>query len=133
VESWTVNVTGAFPVASATAQPPVQFTVADLALPTEKFLVTVAPGGIGSSQSWTVTRGAEGTTPVTHTGGFTIVNVTTGGFLTGVSQELSATAYVHRRGRSGRRPVSAAPVSSQRVWPAWSAKALSVTIWRAQD
>jgi hypothetical protein len=94
VEAWTVNVSGAFSVASTTAQPPTQFTVCDPALPAEKFLVTVAPGGVGGSQSWTVTRGAEGTTPVSHTAGFTIVNVTTGGFLSGVSKELSAIAYV---------------------------------------
>lgn len=94
VEAWTVNVSGAFPVASTTAQPPLQFTVCDPALAAEKFLVTVAPGGVGSSQSWTVTRGAEGTTPVSHTAGFTIVDVTTAGFLTGVSKELSAVAYV---------------------------------------
>lgn len=94
VEAWTVNVSGAFPVASTTAQPPTQFTVCDPALPPEKFLVTVAPGGTGSSQSWTVTRGAEGTVPVAHTAGFTIVDVTTAGWLTGVSKELSATAYV---------------------------------------
>ena len=93
-ESWTVNVTSAFPVAAAGAQPPTQVTVCDPALPAEKFLVTTAPGGVGSSQSWTVTRGAEGTTPVSHTAGFTIVDITTAGFLTGVSQELSATAYV---------------------------------------
>lgn len=94
VEAWTVTVTGAFPVASAAAQPPVQFTVCDVALPLEKFLVTAAPGGTGVGQSWTVTRGAEGTAPVAHTAGFTIVEVTTAGFLTGVSKELSATAYV---------------------------------------
>lgn len=94
VESWTVSVAGAFPVASATAQPPTQFTVCDPALPAEKFLVTTAPGGTGGGQTWSVTRGAEGTTPVSHTAGFTIVNITSGGFLTGVSQELSATAYV---------------------------------------
>ena len=93
-EAWTVNVTGAFPVASTTAQPPTQFTVCDPALPAEKFLVTVAPGGTGGAQSWTVTRGAEGTTPAAHAAGFTIVDVTTAGFLTGVSKELSASAYV---------------------------------------
>jgi hypothetical protein len=93
-EAWTVNVTGAFPVAAAAAQPPTQFTCCDPALPAEKFLVTTAPGGTGGAQSWTVTRGAEGTAPVIHTAGFTIVGVTTARWLTGVSKELSATAYV---------------------------------------
>jgi hypothetical protein len=34
-----------------------------------------------SGTTWTVTRGAEGTTPVTHAAGFTIVQVATAGFL----------------------------------------------------
>ena len=46
--------------------------------------MTTAPGGIGAGQAWTVTRGAEGTAPLTHTAGFAIVDVATGGFLTGV-------------------------------------------------
>jgi hypothetical protein len=93
-EAWTVNVTGAFPVASAAAAPPTQFTVCDPALPAEKFLVTTAPGGTGGAQSWTVTRGTEGSPVSAHTAGFTIVDVTTAGFLTAASKELSATAYV---------------------------------------
>lgn len=94
-ESWTVDVNGAFPLASASAAPPAWFTVADPAAPTEKMLVTAAPGGTGSGQSWTVTRGAEGTAPVSHTTGFTVVNVASGGWLTGVAKELSAVAYVN--------------------------------------
>lgn len=82
VESWTVNVTGAFPAAS----PLIQFTVCDPALPAEKFLVTTAPGGAGSAQSWTVTRGAEGSTPAAHTANFSIVDVVTAGTLSGYQQ-----------------------------------------------
>ncbi len=94
VETWTVNVTGAFPVASATTGPPTCFLVADLALNAEKFLVTTAPGGTGSSQTWTVTRGADGTTPAAHTAGFSIVEVTSAGFLSAVSTQTYAIAYV---------------------------------------
>jgi hypothetical protein len=77
-ETWSsVNVTGAFPVASAAQQ----FHVIDQLLPSEKILVTVAPGGTGAGQSWTVTRGADGTTPVAHTAGFSVIqSVTAGAF-----------------------------------------------------
>lgn len=73
VETWTVNVTAAFPAATLSAQ---QFHVADQAARTEMITVNVCPGGTGS-QTWTVTRGAEGSTPVTHTSGFTIYQVAT--------------------------------------------------------
>jgi pectate lyase-like protein len=82
VETWTVNVTGAFPVARAgvsggafpiSVAGSVNFHVADPVNPSEKFQVTTAPGGTGGAQSWTVSRGADGTTPVTHSAGFTIV------------------------------------------------------------
>jgi hypothetical protein len=68
--------------------------VCDPALPAEKMLVTVAPGGTGGAQSWTVTRGAESSPVSAHAAGFAVVDVTTGGWLTGVAKELSATAYV---------------------------------------
>ena len=83
VETWTVSVAAAFPVALANAT---QFHVADTALPGEIFAVTVAPGGTGS-QTWTVTRGSEGSTTVAHTAGFTVVQVVTAGGLS-----LAATA-----------------------------------------
>ncbi len=77
VESWTVTATGAFPVATSL----VQFCVCDPALPAEKVLVTIAPGGAGSGQAWTVTRGTEGTTPAVHAAGFSVVEVVTAGVL----------------------------------------------------
>lgn len=76
-ESWTVTAATAFPAATASAQ----FHVCDPAANTELILVTVAPGGAGAGQSWTVTRGADGTTPVAHTAGFTIYQVTPASFL----------------------------------------------------
>jgi hypothetical protein len=69
-ESWTVNVTQAFPAVSLAAG--TCYRVTDPVLQSEIFLVTVAPGGTGAGQSWSVTRGAEGTTPVAHAPGFTI-------------------------------------------------------------
>src|ERR1035438_6814677 len=95
VESWTGNVTGAFPVASTSAGPPTLFHAADPAAPSEKFLVTVAPGGTGGAQSWTVTRGAEGTTPVAHRAGFVIVQATCAGILAYLTQGASASVYVN--------------------------------------
>jgi hypothetical protein len=77
-QSWTVTATVAFPVASTSATPPGFFYVTDVAANSELMLVTVAPGGTGSGQSWTVTRGADGTTPVTHSAGFSIVQVAGG-------------------------------------------------------
>jgi len=79
VETWTVTAVTAFPAAAAGAT---QFHVADPALNSEIIAVTVCPGGTGAGQSWTVTRGAEGTVPVPHSGGFTVVQVTTSAGLT---------------------------------------------------
>jgi len=76
-ETWTVNVTGAFPAASGTQQ----FRFIDPALPSEKMMATVTPGGTGGGQSWTVTRGIEGTAPVSHATGFSIIQSVTAGTL----------------------------------------------------
>ena len=89
-ESWTVTASVAFPVASSGATPPTQFYVCDVAVPTEKMLVTVAPGGSGSGQSWTVTRGADSTATTTHASGFTIQQVATHGTLAGFLQANQA-------------------------------------------
>lgn len=77
-ETWSsVNVTGAFPAASGSQQ----FRFIDVSQPSEKMLATATPGGTGSGQSWTVTRGIDGTTPVAHTAGFSIVQSVTAGSL----------------------------------------------------
>jgi hypothetical protein len=74
-ESWTVNVTAAFP---ATALGVSQFHACDPAAPSEQFLVNTAPSGTGS-KTWSVIRGTEGTTPVTHSAGFTVQHVVSAG------------------------------------------------------
>lgn len=86
VETWTVASSASFPAASNSATPPTQFHVADEALISEIIAVTNVSGA-----TWTVTRGAEGTTPVAHTSGFTIQQVVTAGFL-GAVAALDTTA-----------------------------------------
>lgn len=82
-ESWTVTPSIAFAVATSGST---QFYVCDIALPTEKMLVTVCPGGTTSGQSWTVTRGADSTTTLVHTTGFTIMQVATHATLNNFAQ-----------------------------------------------
>jgi len=65
-EAWTVASSAAFPALAGGAQPATQFHVADPVTATELVAVTAVAG-----TTWTVTRGAEGTTPVTHAPGFT--------------------------------------------------------------
>lgn len=76
VETWTVASSSEFAAASSSATPPTQFHVADalLANSSELIAVTNISGG-----TWTVTRGAEGTTPVAHSAGFSIYQVVTAG------------------------------------------------------
>jgi len=75
-ESWTPATTTGFPTVSPAAVPPTQFRIKDPAQPTEKIIVTDS-----RTTPWTVTRGAEGTTPVAHLSGFTIGHVLTAGAL----------------------------------------------------
>jgi hypothetical protein len=77
VETWTVASSSSFPPTELGAT---QFHVADPALPSE--MITVANV---SGTSWTVTRGAESTTPVAHAAGFTVVQVVTAGVLAGLA------------------------------------------------
>lgn len=84
VETLTVTVSVAFPVASPTATPwPTDFYAVDPLVPGDYYLVTSCPGGTGA-QSWTVTRGADGSTPQTHTLPFTLQEVVTGASLRGL-------------------------------------------------
>ena len=83
-QSWTVASSTGFPVASNSATPPTQFHVADPAAPSEMMAVTNVAG-----TTWTVTRGVEGTTPVTHTAGFTVYQVVTTGYLTSVNSAVN--------------------------------------------
>jgi hypothetical protein len=68
-ETWTVASSAMFGAASTGVS---QFHVADPAAPTEIVAVTNVSG-----TTWTVTRGAESTTPVTHAAGFTVYQVVT--------------------------------------------------------
>ena len=78
VETWTVASSSEFPAASSTASPPTQFHVADVAEADNSELIAVTNV---SGTTWTVTRGAESTTPVAHASGFTITQAVTAGAL----------------------------------------------------
>jgi|SRR5882757_6013249 len=75
-EGWTVTSSAAFPAASTGVS---QFRVVDPAANTEVMLVTNVSG-----TSWTVTRGADSTTPVVHATGFTVANVVSAATMTGL-------------------------------------------------
>jgi hypothetical protein len=77
-ESWTVASSSEFPAASNTASPPTWFHVADQASGKSSEIIAVTDI---SGTAWTVTRGAEGTTPVTHSAGFTVYQVISAGDL----------------------------------------------------
>lgn len=87
-ESWTVASSSAFPAASNSTYPTTQFYVADPAAPTELILVTNVSG-----TTWDVTRGADGTTPVTHSSGFTIKNVVPSAFLQNLADRLQQETF----------------------------------------
>lgn len=79
-ETWTVASSSSFPAISGSQQ----FHVADPATTTtaaEIIAVTAVSG-----TSWTVTRGAESTTPVAHTTGFTVQQVITAASLSTFAQ-----------------------------------------------
>lgn len=75
-QTWTVAASGSFPAASSSATQPTQFHISDPALASEICTVTNVSG-----LTWTVIRGAEGTTPVAHAAGFTVKQVVTSGGL----------------------------------------------------
>ncbi|MFE6846574.1 right-handed parallel beta-helix repeat-containing protein [Streptomyces sp. NPDC057686] len=82
-ETWTVGSSSGFPAASDAATPPTQFRIVDVADTSEIILVTDVSG-----TTWTVIRGAEDTTPVAHTGGFTITHIVTAGWLNRVEDRI---------------------------------------------
>jgi hypothetical protein len=83
IETWTVSSSASFPVVSSST-PPSQFHVADQASPSEIIAVTNTSGN-----TWTVTRGAENTTPVGHLPDFTIYQVATAGWLGPAAAQLN--------------------------------------------
>lgn len=82
-ETWTVASSAMFGAAQTGVS---QFHVADTASGkgTEVIAVTNVSG-----TTWTVTRGADSTTPVTHAAGFTVNQVATAGWLGGLAQLAS--------------------------------------------
>lgn len=79
VQTWTVASSASFPAASNATSPPTQFHVQenDAQRQTEIIAVTHVSG-----TTWTVVRGDEGTTPVAHPAGFTVVQTITAEGLT---------------------------------------------------
>lgn len=73
-QTWTVASSTGFPAVSSSATPPTQIHVADIALNSEIIAVVNISG-----TTWTVVRGAESTTPVSHGAGFTIYQVVSAG------------------------------------------------------
>jgi hypothetical protein len=71
VQTWTLS-GSTLPAVSSSATPATQCYVCDPAAESEKILVTNISGTTA-----TVTRGADGTTPVTHSAGFTVQQVLT--------------------------------------------------------
>ena len=77
-ETWTVTSSAEFPAAATGVS---QFHVGDPAATSEMIAVTNVSGS-----TWTVTRGAESTTPVAHSAGFTVQQVVTAGALGSFAQ-----------------------------------------------
>lgn len=86
-ETWTVGSSTPFP--SAVTASGTTFTVIDPAAPSEVCLVTNVSG-----TTWTVTRGAESTTPLAHSANFTIVHTVSAGALTTFLQNAKNLADV---------------------------------------
>ena len=79
VETWTVSTSGPFPGASTGVS---QFHVTDVAAGATSEIIAVTNV---SGNTWTVTRGAENSTPIAHQAGFGVTQVLTAGILTGWS------------------------------------------------
>ena len=130
-ETWTVGSSASFPAAVTGVS---QFHVADPALPTENILVTNVSG-----TTWSVTRGAEGTTPVAHAGGFTVKAVVSPGFLGLLPQWVNVTSSLYGADRTGTNDsttaignaVSAATTAKVPVYfPAGTYKITAALNWK---
>ena len=82
-QSWTVSSSGEFPSASSGASPPTLFHICDVATGFTSEIIAVTNV---SGTTWTVTRGAESTTPVAHAAGFTVQQTVTAGNLGNFAQ-----------------------------------------------
>ncbi len=109
-ETWTVASSSSFPAASSGASPPTQFHVADVAANSELIAVISVSG-----TTWTVTRGAEGTTPVAHAAGFSVFQVVTAGALTALQEIGCRLIYADQYGAdpTGAADSTAAIVAAQ--------------------
>jgi parallel beta-helix repeat protein len=87
-QTWTVASSSSFPAASSTALPASQFYVADPAAPAELIKVTNVSG-----TTWSVTRGAESTTPVAHSSGFTVRNVVPAAWLQSIENRFTSNEF----------------------------------------
>jgi hypothetical protein len=85
-ETWSVTASVPLPAASSSATPPTQFHVTDTAPGKQAELVLVTNV---SGTAYSVTRGAEGTTPVTHSAGFTVMQTSTAGFFSSLATTAS--------------------------------------------
>jgi peptidoglycan/xylan/chitin deacetylase (PgdA/CDA1 family) len=87
VETWTVTSSASFPPALSGVSTGTGafwvFHVTDPAAPSESVMVTNVAG-----TTWTVTRGADGTTPVTHAPGFTVQNTVPASVLTAMALNM---------------------------------------------
>ncbi len=121
-ETWTVASSAMFGAASTGIS---QFHVADAA--TGKGTEIIAVTNV-SGTTWTVTRGAESTTPVTHTAGFTIYQVVTTGFLGGLAT-LASPVFT---GTPAAPTASALTDSTQIATTAYADSAVAVETGRAE-
>jgi hypothetical protein len=82
-ETWTVESSSLFPAASSGAG--TYFHVADPQAPTELMTVTNVSG-----TTWTVTRGAESTSPVLHNPNFAVWAVASAGDLANLESSVAS-------------------------------------------
>lgn len=102
-QTWTVASSTLFPAVSSSATPPTQLHVADVALNSEIISVINISG-----TTWTVIRGAESTTPVSHGAGFTIYQVVSAGAYT----QLRSLDWLNVVTQFGADPTGAADSST---------------------
>jgi fibronectin-binding autotransporter adhesin len=113
VETWTVTSSVAFPTASSSASPPTVFYVSDTAAPSEMIEVTNTSGS-----TWTVTRGADNSTPVAHISRFIINQVVTHASLAALQSPNLSLQFLTGGGTITSATIaSALSAGYQGIWP----------------